>query len=245
MARLSLSLLGGFQARLGPDRPLKFQTKKAQALLAYLALPAGRAHPRDKLAALLWGEMNDQRSRSSLRQTLFDLRRALGTDARSVLRAEGGIVALDPAEVDLDVAAFMSLAEEGTPEALEQVAACYRGELLEGMSVGEDAFETWLMQERERLRELALQALAKLLSHQNETGDLESAVRTARQLLTLDPLQEAVHCALMRTLSRLGRRGAALRQYQYCVTALQRELGVEPGAETRQLYQEIFTGPTK
>jgi pimeloyl-ACP methyl ester carboxylesterase len=65
-------------------------------------------------------------------------------------------------------------------------------------------------------------------------------VRTASQLLALDPLQEPVHRTLMRLLSQLGQRGAALRQYQHCVSVLRSELGVEPEAETRQLYQQIL-----
>ncbi len=44
----------------------------------------------------------------------------------------------------------------------------------------------------------------------------------------------------MRLHAQLGQRGAALRQYQDCVNVLQRELGVEPEAETRQFYQEIL-----
>ncbi len=53
MTRLPLILLGGFQVRLGEGEPLGLPTKKAQALLAYLALPPGQAHPGDKLAVLL------------------------------------------------------------------------------------------------------------------------------------------------------------------------------------------------
>src|SRR6185503_3614725 len=60
------------------------------------------------------------------------------------------------------------------------------------------------------------------------------------QLLALDPLQEPVHRTLMRLHAGLGQRGAALRQYQHCVSALRSELGVEPEEETRQLYQEIL-----
>jgi tetratricopeptide (TPR) repeat protein len=59
MARLELTLLGGFQARLVPGGAITLPTRKAQALLAYLALPAGRLHPRDSLAALLWGDVRE------------------------------------------------------------------------------------------------------------------------------------------------------------------------------------------
>ena len=54
MSRLELTLLGGFLARIEGE-PLTLPTKKTQALLAYLALPVGHAHQRDKLAGLLWG----------------------------------------------------------------------------------------------------------------------------------------------------------------------------------------------
>jgi DNA-binding SARP family transcriptional activator len=55
MARLIVTLLGGFRARLESGIPLALPTRKAQALPAYLAVPPGSAHPRDKLASLLWG----------------------------------------------------------------------------------------------------------------------------------------------------------------------------------------------
>jgi hypothetical protein len=138
--RLSLSLLGGFEARLEPGLPLTFRTQKAQALLAYLALPPGQAHRRDKLAALLWGEMRDEQARTSLRQALYDVRKTLGAGAAAALRTEGETVALDPPAVDLDVATFTRLVGEGTPEALERAALFYRGDLLEGLSVNEEPF---------------------------------------------------------------------------------------------------------
>ena len=99
------------------------------------------------------------------------------------------------------------------------------------------------MAERERLREMALEVLARLLAHQTKTAATEGAIQTAVRLLGLDPLQEPVHRALMRLYARQGRRGAALKQYQVCVAALQRELGAEPEAETRRLYQELLRRP--
>jgi DNA-binding SARP family transcriptional activator/pimeloyl-ACP methyl ester carboxylesterase len=239
MTRLCLNLLGGFEARLEPGSPLTFRTRKAQALLAYLALQPGQEHRRDKLAALLWGAMRDAQARTSLRQALYDLRKNLGS-AAGALRTDGETVMLDPAAVELDVATLTRLAGEGTPMALERAALLYRGDLLEGFGVDAEPFEAWLMEERERLRELTMETLARLLSHQRQAGALAGALRTARQLLALDLLQEPVHRTLMRLHAQLGQRAAALRQYQHCVTVLQRELGIEPEAETKQLYQEVL-----
>src|SRR5262249_25085226 len=119
-------------------------------------------------------------------------------------------------------------------------AGYYRGDLLAGVSVEAPPFEDWLMSERERLRELALEMLARLLASQRAIGATAPAVQTALRLLGLDPLQEAVHRTLMRLYAQLGRRDAALRQYQECVDVLRRELAVEPEAETKELYQEIL-----
>src|SRR5438128_4085886 len=148
--RLSITLLGGLQARLGNGRALALPTRKSQALLAYLALPLGRAHPRDKLAALLWGGIRDDSARASLRQALFAIRRALGDTA--ALQQDGDTLALRPGAVDVDATAFQRLVRGGTPTALAQAGAVYQGDLLSGFAVDEAPFEEWLLGERERLR---------------------------------------------------------------------------------------------
>ena len=85
-----------------------------------------------------------------------------------------------------------------------------------------------------------MEALAKLLAHQRSAGAVEVAIQTALKLLALDPLQEPVHRTLMRLYAQSGRRGSALRQYQLCVGVLQRELGVQPETETKELYQAVL-----
>jgi class 3 adenylate cyclase/tetratricopeptide (TPR) repeat protein len=240
MPRLILTLLGGFRARLDAGAPVALPTRKAQALLAYLAIPAGLAHPRDKLASLLWGSTVETTARTSLRQTLYALRKCLGGADQQVLRVDGETVALDPAAVTVDVGEFEQRVAEGTPAALAEAAGLYQGELLEGLSIPEPPFEDWLQAHRERLREVALRALGRLLRHQRAAGSTDPAVQTALRLLALDPLQEPVHRALMQLYVETGRRGAALRQYQLCVDSLQRELRAKPEKETTALYEEIL-----
>jgi DNA-binding SARP family transcriptional activator len=238
MARLTLSLLGGFQARLGAGSPLVLPAK-AQALLAYLATRCGQAQPRDKLGPLLWGGTNDEQARSNLRHTLFTIRKAASAASPPPLITEGQTVVLAPDAVDIDVQLFEALVREATPEAMERAATLYQGELLDGLGIDEPPFEEWLLAERERLREMALDTLAQLLAHESRAGMTQRAIHTATRLLVLDPLQEVVHRSLMRLYARQGRRAAALKQYQTCTELLARELGTEPESQTLQLYLEL------
>lgn len=219
---------------------MRLTRRKAEVLLAYLAMRPGQLHARDALTALLWPHVGDAEARLSLRQTIFALRRALADVDPPVLLVDGESVALNTGAAEIDVVTFERLVGEGTRTALEAAAALYRGDLLAGTSVSEPPFEEWLVAERERLRELAMEALAKLLAHQTGTGQTERAIQIGLRLLALDPLQEVAHRALMRLYVRQGRRGAALQQYQACVDVLARELGADPDGETRALYQEIL-----
>ena len=77
MAPLKLQILGGFRL-LGTDgQTRRLPTRKAEALLAYLAIPPQRAHRRDHLAGLLWGDRGDRQARHSLNQTVFSIRKVV------------------------------------------------------------------------------------------------------------------------------------------------------------------------
>ncbi len=240
MARLHVALLGGFRVQPASGEPLVLPLKKAQGLLAFLALRPGQGHSREKLATLFWGDRPEGEARHSLRQALLALRKVLPDGRAAPLLVQGETISLNAAAVDVDAAVFEGLAAEGTSRSLERAASLYRGDLLEGFVLDEEPFEDWLRVERERLRELAIQALGRLLAHQIGVGGVEAAIQTAGRLLALDPIQEEVHRVLMRLYVRQGRRGAACRQYQVCLEGLRRELGVEPEAETTRLYERLL-----
>jgi DNA-binding SARP family transcriptional activator len=237
---LTLTLLGGLEARLGlSGPPVVLAKRKAQALLVYLALAGGQPRQREELATLLWGDADEADARNSLRQTIFLIRRALPGAAIDYLVVRRDAVALEPGSVHIDVARFERRIAEGTTDALEEAVDLYRGDFLEGFDLEESGFEEWMRTERERLRGVMRGALARLLERHTEAGHLDRALEVARRLLALDPLDEPTHRALMRLHARQGRHAAALRQYQLCMGVLERELGVEPDAETRALYQEL------
>jgi len=237
MARLTLRLLGGFEARLDAGPPIQFPTKKARALLAYLAISRGRAHSRDDIANLLWSTRGDEQARGSLRRTLSDLRKSLGN--ADCLIADGDALSLGPAGIAVDVAAFERLARSGTLAALTEADALYEGELLAGFGLPEQPFEEWLRAERERLRDLALRTLARLLAHHEESSASDRAIETAQRLLSIDPVSETTHRVLMSIYLRQGRRSEAMRQYERCRDLLRETLGVAPEAATEELHRAL------
>src|SRR5436190_9058505 len=157
-ARLHLKLLGGFEIASPAGDRLTLPTRKAHALIAYLALPPGRAHSRDELATLLWDAADIDQARLSFRQCLFQVRKALGDLADRVLTTSGETVALRPDVLDSDVTLFERLVKRATPDALVRATALYRGDLLSDLGGMEAPFEEWLLAERARLREQALDA---------------------------------------------------------------------------------------
>ena len=240
MATLVLHLLGGFEASLNSGSPVTLTTKTGQAMLAYLALTPERRHSRDKLAALLWEDRPDQQARTSLRQTLAVLRKAIPPTNNPWLRTDGDWIALDRDLVEIDVAIFEDLATQATAQTLAQAADLYKGDLLQGFDVRSECFSDWLRGERERLHRRALQVLNELLVLQFDSPDVEAGIATALRLLSLDPFDEKVRRALMRLYVAHGRRDLALRQYEMLSDRLHRELAVSPEPETEALHREIL-----
>jgi len=227
---LQVRLLGGFELRSGHGRDAAPPGRKVRALLTCLALSPGKPWPREKLMALLWSDRGEEQARASLRQALAELRRTLGEP--SPLRAEHDAISLDPAMIALDAVEFERLAKAGR---LAEAAALYRGPLLDGHGVRDDAFEEWLGVERSRLHDLAVDLFDRLAASQSG----EAAIKTAQRLLQLDPAREETHRLLMRLYATAGQRAQALRQYQQCRDTLQRELQAQPDIETERLYRQI------
>lgn len=228
---------------LGPPRVehhghrVAFDTRKAMALLAHLAL-TDRPRPRDALADLLWPDADPERARGALRRTLSSLRSAIGAESLEATRDH--VLLVRGPHIAVDVDRFRLLRATGDPESAVDI---FRGELLEGFAVRDAPdFETWVRAESDALsRELA-SALSDLASLREAAGDRAGAVQAVRRWLALDPLHEPAHRRLVRLYALNGDRAAALVQYRECVRTLSRELGVPPLAETTRLYEAVNAG---
>ncbi|MER8872528.1 alpha/beta fold hydrolase [Mesorhizobium sp. M0814] len=238
MAHPHLCLLGGFDFA-GDAAAVPAFSRKARAMMAYLALQSGNSQSREKLATLLWGGNTESQARMNLRQALSVIRKAMRFTDGGKFLTDGGSITLNLDDLDFDVARFEELAAGPTPEQLEQALVVYRGDLLDGFDLKEEAFEDWLRVERERLRTVASTVLEKLVAHYSATNSLASCVRAATRLLVLEPLREDIHRALMEIYARQGRPNMALKQYAQCREVLRKHLQLEPEKETRELYDKL------
>jgi DNA-binding SARP family transcriptional activator len=248
---LAIRLLGPVDIRVH-GVPLAVDTRKAVALLSYLAL-TGRPASREALGALLWPESGDAEARGALRRTLSVLNSALGGVGLAIERTS---VALDIASIELDVARFREAitrarghghetdrACAACRSSLEAAIALDRGGLMEGFSLRDsEAWDEWIEIEREaHQRELA-GALERLVRERLAAGGWDGAIAAGRRWLELDPLHEPAHRALMEAHARSGEMAAAVRQYRDAVAILDRELGVAPLPETTELYEATVAG---
>jgi TolB-like protein len=231
--------LSGFEARLDSGQKIALPTRKAEALLAYLALAQGKPRTRDQLAGLLWSDRGDAQAKGSLRQALTALRHGLPENGAPAIEADGEAVALEASAVAVDVLAFERLATNGSNGNLAEAGALYHGPLLEGFTARDPAFDEWLAQERARLHALAVGAAERLLAGLLADGDTATAITAAQRLLALEPERESATRTLMRLYAEQGQRGLAARQYETCREVLSSTLGVEPAPATRRLYEEI------
>ncbi len=241
---------------LGPPRiehdgaPVEFGTRKAIALLAYLAVTQ-RSHSRETLAALLWPEHDQAHARAALRSTLWALNKALTGAGLGIERETIGLER--SAGLWLDVDYFHDrLAEchtHGHPAddvchtclpSLAEAVALYRDDFLAGFTLRDSPdFEEWRFFQAESLRRELAGALERLARGHSIRREFEATIAYARRWLALDPLHEPAHRRLMQVYAWAGQRTAALRQYHECVQLLKRELGAPPQGETIQLYEAI------
>lgn len=241
---LYINLLGTPLIYLEEQLPLRFRTRKAQALLIYLAT-TGRSWTRDALATLFWPETDDATARKNLRDILPPLRRQLGGQ----LLVDAELIGLNPAHpIKCDVTQFTTVLEQQFQQieihVLADTLALYRGDFLEGYASSRISadFDLWVLRERERLHQLALMGFTALCRRQQESGDYTAALTTNRQLLKLAPWDEAAHRQQMIVLAQNGQRAAALAHFEACRHILAEELDMAPDAETIALYAEIQAG---
>jgi len=227
---LRARLLGPMDLRFGERQLPPLDSARAESLLGYLLLHRDAPQPRQRLAFLLWPGSTERQAQTNLRKVLHNLRRALPGADRLIEIGPRTLRWRADAPLWLDVEHFERALAEGR---LEEAVETYAGELLEGR------YDEWLVDERERLAGLHLEALERLARQHEQGRRWPEAIRCAERLVADDPLREESHRLLIQLCHASGDRARAVRAYHVCATTLERELGIEPSAETRAIYESL------
>jgi DNA-binding SARP family transcriptional activator/class 3 adenylate cyclase/tetratricopeptide (TPR) repeat protein len=214
---------------LDDGRALDLGAAKQRALLAVLLLNANHVVSRDRLIEALWGERAPDTALKALQVYVSGLRKTLGRD-RIVTRAPGYELRIEPGELDLE--RLETLASEGR---YDDALALWRGSPLVDF-----AYEPFAQSEIARLDDLRLSCLERRIEGELRVGGDGRLVSELEALVREHPLRERLRAQLMLALYRAGRQAEALETYADGRRVLTDELGLEPGAELKELQRRIL-----
>lgn len=248
LSPIRIYLLGRFEVTRGKRtlHAADWTRRKAQTLLARLALGPAQRLLKDQALELLWPGRPLASASNNLYRTLHALRQTLNSElgagaADATFTFEDGVLILDET-VWVDVTEFERLRATPLHDAryiaqLQQALALYQGDLLP-----DDLYADWTFAPRENLRRQRREISLALVNHYRSAQDYVNSIAVLTPLLIPDPTDEVVQRELMQAYALSGRRHDALRQYQACVTALAADLDVPPEPETTALYDQILSG---
>ncbi len=215
-----------------------------QLLIALLALRAPKPSLRSEVAFKLWADSSEEQALTNLRKTLHQLKQILSIG--EIIQSDSRTLQLNPSlNLQIDIADFTSAldsaerarrADDADAElsSLETASAFYKGDLLPSL------YDEWLIPERNRLRDMFIRAMDRLIALLEARKHYRDAIKHAQRLLQTDNLREDTYRALIRLHALNDDRAAALNVYHACASVLSKELGVEPDASTRELYERLL-----
>ena len=249
---LTVNMLGPVQIVRDPARPLAadaWTTRRARDILCFITSRRHHRASKDTIIDTFWGETDLEVVEKNFHPTVSHIRKALNSNQplkqNFVLYREGDYQLSPEFSYRIDIEEFDRLMGEGENarrarnfeeciKAYEAAVALYRGEFMQG------SYEPWVDEQRVYYREQYLRLLESLAGVAQKMGDWLKSMQLAQRILHEDQFREDIHCLIMRAHGALGNRGAVREHYEGLKRLLQSELGVEPGSETRKLYQELI-----
>jgi len=236
-ARVRIQMLGTLHVTTADRDAAAVTQPRRLALLAYLVLAEPRGlHSRDTLMALLWPEATTNQGRQALRNSLHELRKALGDEV--IVTAGHDFVGVASDQIECDVECLeRDMLQGRVIEALERY-----GELLSGFHVsGAPEFERWLDGERDALRRRVVEAALTAATRHGEAGEVKAALGVLRQVYAIDPDDEHVLRRCLEATAASGDLRGALRMYSAFTARLASELDAVPAPETTSLMASLTT----
>lgn len=225
------------------ETPLSLGNRKSRAMLAVLAMHDQRTITRERLAGLLWGDKEQSRSHSSLRNALFEVRRELtrcGLGGVLGDDAQRHIIRIDHDLIDVDLNRVFAELAHGRIDPLLLDHERVFDSLLDYLNSIDEEFGHWVTAKRTTYARRALERIEDLMRAPSATTTTRE--QAARALGNLDPSNEEAIRVRMRALAERGDSGAALTLFVELNECLNDDLGIPPSPPTIALYSAIKRG---
>jgi len=237
---LTVRMFGEFEVLLHGQPVDRWRAGRTRGLFQYLLMHRDQLVTRERLQDVLWPDSGIGPCASSLKVACHGLRKVLGaggSDHGLCLQYRGSGYVLHADDARVDVAEFERLISSGLRAAdlsLSDRARCdlsaamslYVGDFLDG--AGED----WVVEQREYLKGLAMQAMQELRGLAERAGRHHELIALCHRTLDLDCHHEPTFRTLIALFGRLGETERARSWYQLCATRLRDNLGVAPAPST-------------
>lgn len=252
VADLAINLLGPveiFREFARPLAPDAWTTRRARDILCFIASRRHRRASKDAIIDTFWGETDIEVVEKNFHPTVSHIRKALNSNQplkQNFIIYRDGDYQLNPElTYRIDIEEFDKLVNQGESarrarridecvNAYEQAIALYRGDFAQG------SYEPWVDEQRTYYKEQYLHLLHELANVAQKQNEWTRSLQLAQSILHEDPFREDIHCLIMKAHASLGNRSAAREQFEALKRLLHKELGVEPGAETRKIYQQLL-----
>ena len=233
--RLTIAVIGGLTLEVDGN-PVRTQSRKAEVLLACMALSGNGRISRQKASELLWSDSSEEAGRTSLRQAVMTIKRALTAAGFSGFSPGRDLLELDLAHVETDAAGLLGAIRSGSlPEFGILHRFRYADSLLAGLDALDEGFAAWVRLQRQIWRDMMTDALQDGYRNAFENGAVRQ--QWAKSLLAFDPCNEQVARQLMQMKADEGDFPGALSVYASVCDALRDDIDSEPAAETRRLAE--------
>jgi LuxR family maltose regulon positive regulatory protein len=250
---LTVNMLGPVEIFRDPARPMAadaWTTKRARDILCYIASRRHRRASKDVIIDTFWSDVDFEVVEKNFHPTISHIRKALNSNQplkqNFLVYRDGDYQLNQNFSYLIDTAEFDRLLTEGEAarrardfesciNLYESAVALYRGEFMQG------SYDDWVEEQRTYYREQYLRMLESLAAVAQKMEDWQRSLDLAQHILREDPFREDIHCMIMRAFSATGNRAAVKEQYEHLRRLLQKELGVEPVAETRKVYKELMS----
>ncbi len=237
--RLSISLVGRLALRFD-GRLVELRTRKAAAVLGYLALSESKRESRERLVGLLWSRSDEEKARASLRQVVRELRQVLDEAGFGGFSAGRLTLGFDHGQVEVDIESILKQAEGARIHPLLLDTPRLDDRLLEGVDDLDPSFRVWVLAKRQTIHERLMRNLEAGLTAADAAGKPGRTIASA--IVNLDPTHEQACCCLMRAHAEDGDMAGALRIYKALWDLLDHDYGMEPSKPTQDLVAKIKLG---